>query len=172
MAEHEHVSAWSKDNVGSAQEQPDIQGKLLHRRLGAVDVVGGRPTPNRSGPPAAHEPNRQATHHSEPRVRVCWSSSDEASYGTARSRIEQSGDVPQDAQISVPEVLSVDHALADPVADVEARELVPVPPVVMPDDEVRLVAYAPARAQPAVGKIVVLSGRADIPVETAECEHD
>ena len=83
-----------------------------------------------------------------------------------------SGQVADDNEVAAPQVLAVDHALPDPVVDVEPLELLAGAPVVMPGDEVGLVPDPPACAKPAVGEVVVLGRGSDLPVEAAELEHD
>src|SRR5215218_6756782 len=69
-------------------------------------------------------------------------------------------------------MLAVDHALADPVVDVKAIQLLGTSPVVVPDDEIGLVPDAHSGSEPAVGEVVVLGSRLNSAVEAAELEKN
>ena len=90
---------------------------------------------------------------------------------TSKSGSHGTGEVPGDHDVAAPQMLAVDHALTDPVADVEALQLLAATPVVVPDDEVGLVPDASSVSEPSVGQVVVLGGRLDPAVEAAELEQ-
>ena len=82
------------------------------------------------------------------------------------------GDVPGNHEVAAPEMLAEDHAVTDPVIDVEAIQLLLSAPVVVPDDEIGLVPDALSGSQPAVGEVVVLRSRLNPAVKATELEKN
>src|SRR5918996_982612 len=79
----------------------------------------------------------------------------------------------QHPQVAPPQVLRVEEALAARVADVQPLQLCRAPPIVVLDDEGRLVAERLSGFEPPVAELVVL-GRflgAETLVETSEVER-
>jgi len=115
----------------------------------------------------------QPSHDASARIRPALLPLDDAGRRAAQCPEEVARKVPEHGGVTESQVLRVEEPLSARVRDIESLELLPRTPVVVPHDEVGLVAKRPARSQPSVAELVVLGGlgRAEALVEPARVEH-
>jgi hypothetical protein len=120
--------------------------------------------------PSSRESERETAEQAKAWIRDVSVAADEPGCHPAGHGDGVREEVTEYQQVAAPEMLAIHHALADAVVHVEALELLGGPPVVVPDDEVRLVSNATPRPEPAIGEVVVFGGGTDSTVEAAEVE--